>query len=194
MYTSRHTSRYLSQRLNPLILAILSMLIFACSSKTVVESDLGISGAPDWVNEGTQYLSDNKARLFHGVGEAPAMGDASLQKSTADNRARAEVARILSSYLEVASQDYTASSGTGKDAVSQQSISREIKNLTKMNLSGAKIIGRWKDEKSGTIYSIAELDMKYVKKVMQTAKDMNQDLQRYINNNADNIFDKVSSK
>ncbi|VAX12869.1 hypothetical protein MNBD_GAMMA24-1358 [hydrothermal vent metagenome] len=185
---------YSNQVIKTLILASVSLLIFGCSGKTLVESDLGMSDAPDWVNQGTQYLNNNKGRLFHGVGEAPVMGDVSLQKSTADNRARAEVARILSSYLDVASQDYGAASGSGKDATAQQSVSREIKNLTKINLSGARIIGRWKDKKTGTIYSLAELDMKYVKQVMKNVRDMNQDLQRYINNNAENIFDKVSTR
>ncbi len=186
--------QYSTQVIKALMLAGISLLIFGCSGKTLVESDLGMSAAPDWVNQGTQYLNNNKGQLFHGVGEAPVMGDVSLQKSTADNRARAEVARILSSYLDVASQDYSARSGSAKDAVSQQSISREIKNLTKINLSGTRIIGRWKDKKTGTIYSLAELDMKYVKEVMKNVRHMNQDLQRYINNNAENIFDKASSR
>ena len=184
-----------SNKITPtLMLLSISLLIFGCSSKTVVESDLGMSGAPDWVNEGTQYLNNNEGKLFHGVGEAPIMGDVSLQKSTADNRARAELARILSSWLDVASQDYTAASGTGKDAISQQSVSREIKNLSKINLSGAKIIGRWKNKKTGTLYSIAELDMKYVKQILETVKSLNQDLKQYLTEHADNIFDKVSSK
>jgi len=187
--------KYSTPVFNTLMLASLSLLIFSCSSsKTTVESDLDMGHAPDWVNEGTQYLNNNEGRLFHGVGEAPVMGDASLQKSTADNRARAEVARILSSWLDVASKDYTAASGSGKDTVSQQSVSREISNLTKMNLSGSKIIGRWKDKKTGTIYSIAELDMKYVKTVLETVQDMNKDLRLYIDKHADNTFDQVSKK
>jgi len=176
----------------PAVLLATAMLLGACAGKTTVESDLGISGAPDWVNEGTQYLNDKGGRLFHGVGDAPAMGDVSLQKSTADNRARAEVARILSSYMDVASQDYTTASGSNADAVSQQTVSRQIKNLSKINLSGVKIIGRWKNEETGTIYSIAELDMVQMKKTLNMVNDMNRNLRRYIGRNADTIFDRVS--
>jgi len=167
------------------------ILIAACSGKTTVKSDLGLSGAPDWVNEGTNILKDKNGRLFHGVGSAPPMGDMSLQKSTADERARAEVARILSSYMDVVSNDYLASSGGG-DA--DQSVSRQIKNLTKINLTGAKIIGSWRDKKSNVIYSIVELDMQNVKTTMQNVKEMNEGLRNYISAQADNIFDKVSSK
>ena len=170
------------------------LLLVACSSKTVVESDLGISGAPDWVNEGTQYLNDKGGRLFHGVGQAPVMGDASLQLSTADNRARAEVARILSSYLDVVSDDYSAASGSGENAANRQSVSREIRNLTKVNLSGVRIIGHWKHEKTQTIYAIAELDLDKVKQTTGMVDTMNGDLKRYITDHSDNIFDSVSKE
>jgi len=172
----------------------LALLMLACSSKTTVESDLGMSHAPDWVNEGTQYLNNNDGRLFHGVGQAPAIGDNSLQKSTADNRARAEVARILSSFMDVLSNDYSDASGSGKNVLNQQSVSRQIKNLTKVNLTGVKIIGRWKNNKDGSVYSIAELDMEHMKKTLASVKEMNQDLSRYISNHGNNIFDKVAKE
>jgi len=172
----------------------LLLMLAACGGKTMVESDLGIAGAPDWVNKGTAVLNDKDGRLFHGVGSSPAMGDESLQRSTADDRARAEVARILSTFMDVVGNDYVASTGTGKDAGAEQAVSRQIKAVTKQNLSGAKIIGRWKDAKTNMVYSISDLDLKQVKATTQGAKEMNEDLRRYIDRNADNIFDKVSSQ
>lgn len=175
-------------------LIFIALLISACSSSTVVESDLGISGAPDWVNEGTQYLNSNNDRLFHGVGQAAEMGDASLQLSTADNRARAEVARILTSYLDVISSDYSAAAGSGKNSVNQQSVSRHIRNLSKVNLSGVKIIGRWKDEKTAIVYAIAELNLDNVKRSTESVDKMNGDLKRYITSHSDNVFDSISQE
>ena len=182
------------QAKNLFLISGVILLLAACASKTTVESDLGISGAPDWVNEGTQYLNDKDGRLFHGVGQAPAMGDESLQISTADNRARAEVARILTSYLDVVSNDYTSASGSGDKTINQQAVSQQISNLSKINLSGAKIIGHWKDDKTGTIYSIAELDLSRVKDITDQVKDMNADLKRYIIDNSNNIFDKMAQE
>jgi len=177
-----------------LSLLAMVMLLSACAGKTMVESDLGIRGAPDWVNEGTQYLNDKDGRLFHGVGQAPAMGDASLQISSADNRARAEVARILSSFMDVVSNDYTTAAASQGRQVSQQSVSREIKNLTKVNLTGVKIIGHWKNDKDGTVFSIAELDMRQMQDTLSAVKDMNSDLKRYLSTEGLNIFDKMSQE
>ena len=86
------------------------LITLGCSSSTDIESDLGIEDAPDWVNEGSQAVSNKRGRLIQGVGSAPRLGDASLQKATADNRARAEVARIMASYMDIVMEDYSASS------------------------------------------------------------------------------------
>ena len=167
-----------------------ALLLAGCSSKTMLESDLGVKGAPDWINEGTQILNDKGGRLFHGVGQAPQMGDQSLQISTADNRARAEVARILSSYIDVVNRDYGSASGSGQEIVSQQSISRQIESLTKTNLSGAEIIGHWRDKKSGIVYAIAELDLDQVKRIVASNQEMNKDFGSFFETHGENLFDR----
>jgi len=179
-----------------LVLLVIPLVLglAACGGRTVVESDLGVKGAPDWVNEGSQALNDKGGRLFHGVGQAPAMDDASLQISTADNRARAEVARILSSYVDLAASDYGSAAVSGGEKASQLAVSQQLRTATQMNLSGARIIAHWKDKKSGTVYSLAELDMKQVKETLSTAGDMNADLRRYMRDNADNVFDRLSQE
>ncbi|MBD3609543.1 MAG: hypothetical protein HUJ30_03250 [Gammaproteobacteria bacterium] len=175
-----------------LMLLVLAASISACGGKTRVESDLGMDDAPDWVNEGTNILNNKGGRLFHGVGSSPQMGVQDLQRSTADNRARAELARILSSYMNVVSTDYMAASGTGKDIATEQSVTRDINNITKVNLSGARVIGRWKNPKTKVIYSIVELDMKQVKNIASKVNMMNEGLRNYISNNGDNIFDRMA--
>jgi len=175
--------------------AALLLALAACfGGKTVVESDLGIKGAPDWVNRGTQAVNDKDGRLFHGVGSSPSLGDDALQRSTADDRARAEVARMLSTYIDAVSNDYSAAAGTGANANADQSVQRQIKAVTKQNLAGSKIIGRWKDSRTNMVYSFAELDFKSVKTTLEGANGMNDDLKRYIGRNAENIFDKVSGE
>lgn len=170
-------------------LLIMLMVLVGCSGKTMLESDLGIDGAPDWVNEGTQILNDKGGRYFHGVGQAPPMGDDSLQISTADNRARAEVARILTSYMEVVQTDYSAVAGATAELVTEQSISRQIESLSKTNMSGVEIIAHWRDEDNGKIYSIAELDLKQVKKVIAANEEMNAGFGNFFESQGDNIFD-----
>ncbi|HWP94149.1 MAG TPA: hypothetical protein VNL72_00225 [Gammaproteobacteria bacterium] len=180
-----------SLRWRVVFIGVLALGFTACAHKTEVESDLGIKDAPDWVNEGYQALDDKGGRLFHGVGSAPKMPDASLQVATADDRARAEVARILSSFMNVVSQDYAAAAGTAGDQSAEFAISRQIENITRLNLSGVRIIAHWKDKKSGTIYSLAELDLKNFKDSVRAAQDMDPGLRDFLTANVDNIFDRV---
>jgi len=177
---------------SPLILAV--AMLAACAGQTRLESDLAIKGAPDWVNKGTSYVNDKDGRLFHGVGSASPMGDVTLQRATADDRARAELARIFSSYLDVASNDYQSAARSGDSKVSEEAVSRQIRNLSQVNLAGARVIARWQDRRTGIVYSIAELDMKQVKGTVSAAHDMNTDMRRYLESNADNIFDRVSQE
>ena len=168
--------------------------VAACSGRTQLESDLGIKGAPDWVNKGSSYVNDKDGRLFHGVGSAAPMGEVTLQRATADDRARAELARIFSSYLDVVSNDYQAAARSGKTGTSEEAVSRQIKNLSQVNLAGAKIIARWQDKKTNIVYAIAELDMQQVKNTMAGAQDMNVDVRHYMESNADNIFDRLTKE
>jgi hypothetical protein len=177
-----------------LIIAVAFGLAACGGGPTKLESDLGIKGAPDWVNKGTAYVNNKDGRLFHGVGSASPMGDAALQRETADNRARAELARIFSSYLDVVSQDYQSAAKSGDTAVGEEAVSRQIKSLTKVNLAGAQIIARWHDKKSNTVWAIAELDIKSMKQVAGGARDMNEDVRRYIDGHAENIFDRVAKE
>ena len=180
------------QHLSVGLMIISALLLFSCSSKTMVESDLNIDGAPDWVNEGSQMLNDDDGRLFHGIGSAPTMGDYSLQKNTADDRARAEVARVFSSYLTVATKDYSAAASQGGEQVSEQAVSRQIDNLTQINLTGAKIIGRWQDEESGSIWSLAELDLERVQQTLDKAQTMSPALRDFLAEQGDSIFDRLT--
>ncbi|MBN1378415.1 MAG: hypothetical protein JXA04_04195 [Gammaproteobacteria bacterium] len=173
--------------------AVAVALLAACAGQTKVESDLGIKGAPDWVNEGSQAINDKKGRLIQGVGSAPNLGDPALQKATADNRARAEIARVLSSYLDVAMNDFLASSNGGQEtggAVAESSVQQQINSISQVVLNGSKILGNWKDKRTDIIYSFAELDLKQVQDVVTANKNMSEDLKRYLATQGDAVFDK----
>ncbi len=163
------------------------VLVAGCSSQRSIESDLGLSDAPDWVNIGTQAVDNEAGRLLQGVGMAAAMNDSSLQRSTADNRARTEIARILSTYVDSTIKDYSAMSGTDSNA----NIEQALQSSTRTALSGARIIARWLDPDSGTLYSFAELDMEQLETLLSTSTALSAELQKYISDNADKEFQQL---
>lgn len=184
--------------ISPSILSLLNLagaslvtlfLATACSGPTKIESDMGIKGAPDWVNEGTEAVSNKKGRLIQGVGSAPDLGDMALQQSTADNRARAEIARVLSSYMDVTLNDYLASASLPEGYAADASVQQQVNSLSKAVLNGSRIIGRWKDKRTGMIYSFAELDLKKVQEMAGAAGTMNEGLKHYLVDQGNAVFD-----
>jgi hypothetical protein len=190
-------------------LFILCVVITGCSSSrkpVQIEKNLAIKepeiivaikGAPDWVNNGSNLLNAREGRLFHGIASAMPMGDLALQKAVADDRARDEVTRVVTSYLLIISKEYVASlmsgeSGASKATASEEAISRQITEAVKASLSSTRIIGSWRDPLLSNIWSIAELDMKHVKNSIADAMDMNADLKHYIETEADSIFDRIT--
>lgn len=172
---------------------LLSAGLAACAGgPTKVKSDLGIKGAPDWVNQGSQALNSRDGRLIHGMGSVGKISDESLQRSTADDRARAEVARVLSSFMNVVSQDYIATAGSGDMSINDQALSRSVENVTRLNMSGTEIIGRWRDQKTGNLYSLAELDLKRVKDVVGSANQMHDGLRNHFQQHGETLFDRFT--
>ncbi|MGM0563439.1 MAG: LPP20 family lipoprotein [Pseudomonadota bacterium] len=178
-----HSSRLFSL----LLMAFAALALSACGGRTTIESDLGIDGAPDWVNEGTQAVEDDDGRLIQGVGMAPAMGDFSLQRSTADNRARAEIARVLSSYIDATIEDFSAHSGGQTDVDIEQTLKSETRQL----LSGARIVGHWKNPENGDIYAFAELDMEAVEENLKLSKSLTGAFKEYFEERGGQTFKQV---
>lgn len=177
------------------LVCLLGAGLAACAGgRTEIESDLGIEDAPDWVNEGSQALNNQDGRLIHGMGSAPKMRDEQLQRATADDRARAEVARVLSSFMHVVSQDYVATAGSGANTVDEQAISRSVENITRLNMSGTEIIGRWRDPETGTVYSQAELDLERVKRIVGSANQMHDGLQNHFAQHGETLFDRFTEE
>lgn len=137
---------------------VLVTLLAGCAGRTQLESDLRLRGAPDWVNKGTAYVDDRKGRLLHGVGSAGPAGDEALQRAIADDRARAELARLFGAQLEVTTRDRQAAARSGEASTAEEALSRQIDARSKVELAGAKIIARWLDARTKVLYSIAEIE------------------------------------
>lgn len=169
-----------------LCIATLLALLTACGGSPTIESDLGIKGAPDWVNEGTQAVENPDGRYLYGVGFAPEMNDFALQRSTADNRARAELAKIVSTYIDATLSDYATASGDNASS----SVEQVIRSSTQSVLNGAKIKGRWRDEDTGTIYSFAEMDMQSLDQAIENANKLSEDFRQYYQRKATANFER----
>ena len=148
-----------------LLSALTATVLLACSGSPKIESDLGIKGAPDWVNEGTQAVDNKNGRFIYGVASAPPLNDESLQTSTADNRARAEVARVVATYIDATLSDYSESTGDAASMSIEQTI-------------------------NSNIWSFVEMDMKALDDAIATSSKLSQGFKGYYSGNSGVNFDR----
>lgn len=183
-----------------LFLCICPMYLFSgCTSRPVkVEkkpeaqsAEYVIKYAPDWVNRGSRYSATGNARFFYGVSSSAPVGDLAQQKSLSDDGARAKVALLLSYYLNVYSRRYLADSKADVASVKSESAQPLVNAMLNSNMASVRITGSWRDAKTNTVWSIAELDLASVKNTMAGLTDVDAGMKDYFDANAEKIFDRI---
>jgi len=168
--------------------------LLACASSNSNLNDMAdANGVPAWVSEGSTIRTSKDGRRFQGVGSAPVLGDFSLQTSTADNRARNEINRILASYVEIVSRDFIASGDADESGFNAQHVAQQMDQLANVDLAGIQIIGHWTDKQNRVIYAIAEVNMQQVREAIKSAESLHPGLRKFIKVEGDNIFDRIAT-
>jgi len=119
-------------------------------------------GPPTWVKKGSGVLNNKEDKSFYGVGAVIGVKNEPLAWDTAENRARAELAKNFETYTAYLMRDYAASTTAGDFTrnTEEQNVERAIKTFAAVTLSGVRPVDRYKDEKTGTYYVLAKLSLK----------------------------------
>jgi len=135
------------------------------------------------------------ASVLRGVGIASGIRNVALLRATADSRARAEVAKVLDSYVSVLNKDYQASTTAGdmKSSSEEQHVSQAMKSFSQAELQGVQIIDRYLAA-DGTQYALAEMDLQQIKDGLSKMKELNQRVRDAVRANADKAFDELDAQ
>lgn len=179
-----------------LMMAVATAALAACGgSKPEMSNQVLHANGPDWVNKGSGAFGGDKGKVFYGVGIASGIRNAAMRRSTSDSRARAEIAKILDTYVAVLNKDYMASTTAGDMSASseEQHVQQALKTYSQMELSGVTIIDHWVDN-DGTEYALAQLDMDQFKTNLDKMKELNAQVRDQVRANADKAFDELSGE
>jgi hypothetical protein len=167
------------------------LLIFGCQT-TPKTADTAAAG-PEWVMKGGGAFDVDKGKVFYGVGAASGIQNKSLLRQTADNRARADIAKILETYVASLTKDYMASTTAGDMSKSseEQHVETALKTFTKATLHGAQIVDRWQDPEDKTYYSLCELDLFAFKEALDDYKELDSKVRDYVRDNAERMHDEL---
>ena len=110
------------------------------------------------------------------------------QKTSAENRARAEIAKIFKTYSASLMKDYMASTTAGDMSASseEQHIESAIKTFSSATLSGVQIVNSWVHP-DGTWYSLARLDLDKFTAALEKIKELNSQVRDYVRQNAKKV-------
>ena len=175
-----------SRAFSVLIFSALALILAACS------------GTPKWVSKGGGYMSEKDHKAFYGVGAVTGIRNEPLAKETADNRARADLAKYIDTYTAYLMRDYAASTTAGDFTKSseEQNVERAVKTFVSAHLSGVQVVDRWeRDEKSGKItYALAKMDLASFKESVSQMKDLNEAARDFVRKNAERAFDRLQQE
>lgn len=153
-------------------------------------------GPPQWVQRGSGAFNDKDEKVFYGVGSVVGVKNEPLAWDTAENRARAEIAKTFETYTGYLMRDYAASTTAGDFTrnTEEQHVERAIKTVTTVTLSGVRPIDRYKDEKNNAYYVLAKLSLEDIKNNLERVKELNAELRDFVRRNAERLFDRLEKE
>jgi len=164
------------------------LLVAGCATSPKPSADPASMG-PAWVMKGGGAFDVEKGKVFYGVGIASGIKNKALLRQTADNRARAEIAKTMETYVATLAKDYMASTTAGDMSKSseEQHVETALKTFSKTTLHGATIVDRWMDPSDGSMYSLCELDLFSFKDALDKYKELDKQVQDYVRENAEKL-------
>jgi len=162
-----------------LLLVGLIFLFGACSSiPQIPDAPKALSEykAPKWALIGGGAFTDDKGKAFYGVGSATGIKNYSLQRQIADDRARADLAKVFEYYVETLTKDYQAHTTAGSFATSseEQNAEAAVKVVVSSTLRGVTIIDHFEIPARRELISLARLDYDAFKQNVTQAEEFKQ--------------------
>ncbi len=139
------------------------------------------SSEPAWVNRGSGAFPSG-ARMFYGVGMANGVKNPSLLRTTADNRARAELAKVFETYSASLMKDYSSTE--------MQQVEQAVKTFSASTQQGAEIADRYLGS-NGVMYSLCQLDLEKAK-VLIAAAQASGAIRSFAKDHADKAYDDLN--
>ena len=150
---------------------------------------------PEWVNKGSGAYGGDK-RVFYGVGSASGIRNHSLARTTAGNRARAELSKVFDTYSASLMKDYASSTTAGDMSASdeEQMVVNVVKTFSANNLSGVEIVDHWIHPTDGTIFALARMDIEGFEDMVDRHKQLSQAVKERVKRASDRAFEELEAE
>ena len=162
-----------------LLLVGLILLFGACASIPQIPEEpkaLSEYDAPSWTLIGGGAFTDDRGKAFYGVGSATGIKNYSLQRQVADDRARADLAKVFEYYVETLTKDYQAhtTAGSFAESTEEQNSEAALKVVVSQTLRGVVIVDHFEIPERRELISLARLDYDAFKRNVEQAETFQQ--------------------
>lgn len=155
-------------------------------SKAPAGSPTTVANAPEWVHRGSRV---EKGSIF-GVGSASGIKNNDLARTTAANRGRAEISKILEVYSASLMKDYQESVSAGGGASSEsQMVTQAVKTFSANLMNGTEPREYWLDPVQNTWYVLVELNFERAREAAAAKSDMDTTMKDWVDKNGGKVLD-----
>lgn len=151
---------------------------------------------PEWVDKGGGAFKDGSGgRIIYGVGLLQNVRNLGLARRTVDAMARRDIATVINTYISSILKSYESSINAGGEATEEsQMIEAALKEVTKAQLSGVRIVDHWTDHETKTYAALAKLDMDGFKSILDKSNKLPEKVKAHIRKNANRLFDELAQE
>jgi hypothetical protein len=168
-----------------IVFALGIFVVAGCATTPTMETK-----GPNWIMKGSGAFDDAEiGKVFYGVGVVSGIKNKALARSAADDRARAEIAKTLETYVAVLAKDYMASTTAGDMSASteEQHVEQALKTFSKTTLNGAVIVDRWENPLDGSFYSLCKLDLVAFNEALNKYNELDSKVRDFVRNNSEKL-------
>lgn len=174
------------------------LTLFSACASTVEKVDapntLQQYKSPAWVLKGSGAFDDSKGKVFYGVASSFGVKNPSLQRISADDQARLEVAKTFEVYVKALTKIYIASTSTTLTPSEEQNIEFALKTVTSATLNGVEIIDHWEHPGRNEFFALARLDFEMFKQNLDNHKELSKETRDGIKERAEKLHQEMEKE
>ncbi len=182
--------------INKVGILLLAITLIACGdNKKDVEEGKSIGQTPKQVTKDEGDFS-SKDKVFYGVGKARGIQNKALARSTASNRARAEIVKTSETYLALLMKGYMNSVTEDERRITneEQHVGGILKSLNRAAMSDVEILNFSFDSYNGIWYALASLEIDEFLNNLNNMQNIQPQLIDYINKNALKVYTQLEKE
>jgi hypothetical protein len=148
--------------------------------------------ATPWYLQSSGAYDTEDGKVFYGVGKAAPLQSHTLQRVSADNQARLEMARLLDRYSIALARTAAAADAGGPDGPDE--LAPVLKALVRQAMQQAIVTEHWADPQQGRLFALCRLNLVDFEAALKAQKELRADMRSVMERNLERVHTQLSQR